>query len=59
MTATVPDTAPPSDAPAAVTPPRGSRVPLLLLAAFLLLGGGWATTPVPVGFVNDIARIPV
>jgi len=25
----------------------------------LLLGGGWATTPVPVGFVNDIALIPV
>lgn len=25
----------------------------------LLLGGGWATTPVPVGFVNSIARIPV
>jgi membrane fusion protein (multidrug efflux system) len=43
MTATVPDTdtAPPPDVPAAATSPRGSRVPLILLAAFLLLGGGW------------------
>ncbi len=24
----------------------------------LLLGGGWSTTPVPVGFINPISRIP-
>jgi len=44
MTATVPtnDAAPPSESSPAAAPPRGSKVPLILLAAFLLVGGGWA-----------------
>jgi len=44
MTATLPtnDAPPRTSVPLPASPPRGSKLPLVLLALFVLLGGGWA-----------------